>query len=133
MPGGTANKPVIQCPRCFHRVQIQSDGTCPACAAVIEKKFQSNANSEDGCRNQTGSSDSDANSTVRHLSTTPFSPPSGPARRLVQGPPVRSKFLAATHARFTLDLQAGDADLETALVGDGKVGVAYFVSVEYEE
>ena len=26
---------------------------------------------------------------------TPFSPPSGPARRLPQGPPVRSKFLAA--------------------------------------
>ena len=27
---------------------------------------------------------------------TPISPPSGPARRLAQGPPVRSKFLAAT-------------------------------------
>ena len=27
--------------------------------------------------------------------STPFFPPSGPARRLAQGPPVRSKFLAA--------------------------------------
>jgi hypothetical protein len=32
------------------------------------------------------------------LSPTPFFPPSGPARRLAQGPPVRSKFLAAEKA-----------------------------------
>ncbi len=38
-----------------------------------------------------------------------------------------------THASFTLDLKAGDADLDTALIGDGKDGVAYFVTVEYEE
>ena len=30
---------------------------------------------------------------------TPFSPPSGPAQRLLHGPPVRSKFLAALQAR----------------------------------
>ena len=29
--------------------------------------------------------------------STPFSPPSGPAQRLAQGPPSKSKFLAATH------------------------------------
>ncbi|MCK5171864.1 MAG: N-acetylgalactosamine-4-sulfatase precursor, partial [Planctomycetes bacterium] len=37
-----------------------------------------------------------------------------------------------THASFTLDLKAGDADLDTALIGDGKDGVAYFVTVEFE-
>ncbi len=37
-----------------------------------------------------------------------------------------------THATFTLDLKAGDADLDTALIGDGKNGVAYFVTVELE-
>jgi hypothetical protein len=36
-----------------------------------------------------------------------------------------------TRARFTLELEAGDADLETALIGDGKDGVAYFVTVQY--
>jgi len=39
---------------------------------------------------------------------------------------------ADTHAHFTLDLKAGEADLETALIGDGKDGVAYFVTVEFE-
>ena len=38
---------------------------------------------------------------------------------------------ADTHAAFTLNLKAGDADLNTALIGDGKDGVAYFVTVEY--
>jgi arylsulfatase B len=38
-----------------------------------------------------------------------------------------------TYASFTLDLEAGDADLETALIGDGNDGVAYFVTVEFEE
>ena len=37
-----------------------------------------------------------------------------------------------THARFTLDLKAGDADLDTALIGGDKDGVAYFVTVEFE-
>jgi arylsulfatase A-like enzyme len=37
-----------------------------------------------------------------------------------------------THASFTLDLKAGDADLDTALIGDGKDGVAYFVTVEFK-
>ncbi|MHC4538390.1 MAG: sulfatase-like hydrolase/transferase [Planctomycetota bacterium] len=37
-----------------------------------------------------------------------------------------------TYAGFTLELEAGDADLETALIGDGKDGVAYFVNVEFE-
>ena len=37
-----------------------------------------------------------------------------------------------THAEFTLDLKAGDADLDTALIGDGKDGVAYFVTIEFE-
>ena len=37
-----------------------------------------------------------------------------------------------THASFTLDLKAGDADLDTALIGGDKDGVAYFVTVEYE-
>ena len=37
-----------------------------------------------------------------------------------------------THASFTLELEAGNADLETALIGDGKDGVAYFVTVEFE-
>ena len=32
---------------------------------------------------------------VQKRGPTPFSPPSGPARRLVQGPPSKSKFLAA--------------------------------------
>ena len=36
------------------------------------------------------------------------------------------------HASFTLELEAGDADLETALIGNGKDGVAYFVTVEFE-
>jgi arylsulfatase A-like enzyme len=35
-----------------------------------------------------------------------------------------------THALFTLELKAGDTDLDTALVGDGKDGVAYFVTIE---
>ena len=35
-------------------------------------------------------------------------------------------------ASFTLDLKAGDADLDTALIGDGKDGVAYFVTIEYQ-
>ncbi len=37
----------------------------------------------------------------------------------------------ATHASFTLELEAGDTELETALIGDGKDGVAYFVTVQY--
>ena len=37
-----------------------------------------------------------------------------------------------THASFTLELKEGDADLDTALIGDGKDGVAYFVTVEFE-
>ena len=39
----------------------------------------------------------DVNSAILSQETrpTPFLPPSGPARRLAQGPPVRSKFLAA--------------------------------------
>ena len=37
-----------------------------------------------------------------------------------------------TSAEFTLDLKAGDADLDTALIGNGKDGVAYFVTVEFE-
>ena len=36
-----------------------------------------------------------------------------------------------THASFTLDLKKGDTDLETWLIGDGKDGVAYFVTVEF--
>jgi arylsulfatase A-like enzyme len=36
-----------------------------------------------------------------------------------------------THASFTLDLKKGDTDLETWLLGDGKDGVAYFVTVEF--
>ena len=36
-----------------------------------------------------------------------------------------------THARFTLDLKAGDANLDTALIGDGNDGVAYFVTIEF--
>ena len=36
-----------------------------------------------------------------------------------------------THARFTLDLKAGDADLDTALIGDGNDGIAYFVTIEF--
>ena len=35
---------------------------------------------------------------------TPFLPPSGPARRLAQGPPVTSKFLAAN---FTSEVFSG--------------------------
>ena len=37
-----------------------------------------------------------------------------------------------TVAEFTLDLNAGDADLDTALIGDGKDGVAYFVTIEFD-
>jgi len=37
-----------------------------------------------------------------------------------------------THTSFTLELKKGDADLDTALIGDGKDGVAYFVTVEFE-
>ena len=37
-----------------------------------------------------------------------------------------------THARFTLDLKAGDADLDTALIGDGNDGVAYFVTIDFK-
>ncbi|MHC4507652.1 MAG: arylsulfatase [Planctomycetota bacterium] len=36
-----------------------------------------------------------------------------------------------THASFTLDLEKGDTDLETWLLGDGKDGVAYFVTVQF--
>ena len=36
-----------------------------------------------------------------------------------------------THASITLDLEKGDTDLETWLLGDGKDGVAYFVTVEF--
>jgi hypothetical protein len=36
-----------------------------------------------------------------------------------------------THASFTLDLEKGDTNLETWLIGDGKDGVAYFVTVEF--
>ena len=38
-----------------------------------------------------------------------------------------------THASFTLELEAGDADLDTALVGDGHGGVAYFVTVQFND
>lgn len=37
-----------------------------------------------------------------------------------------------THASFTLELEVGDADLETALIVDGKDGVAYLVTVQYD-
>ena len=37
-----------------------------------------------------------------------------------------------THASFTLELEAGDADLETALIGTDKDGVADFVTVGFE-
>ena len=36
-----------------------------------------------------------------------------------------------TSASFTLDLKAGDADLDTALIGDGNDCVAYFVTIEF--
>jgi len=36
-----------------------------------------------------------------------------------------------TRASFVLNLRAGDADLDTALLGDGKDGIAYFVTAEY--
>jgi hypothetical protein len=36
-----------------------------------------------------------------------------------------------THASITLELEKGDTDLETWLLGDGKDGVAYFVTVEF--
>ena len=36
-----------------------------------------------------------------------------------------------THACFTLDLKAGDADLDTALIGDGNDAIAYFVTIEF--
>ena len=38
-----------------------------------------------------------------------------------------------THAEITLELKAGDADLDTALIGDGKDGVAYFVTVQFHD
>jgi hypothetical protein len=34
---------------------------------------------------------------IHDVMTTPFSPPSGPPQRLFQGPPAKSKFLAASH------------------------------------
>ena len=37
-----------------------------------------------------------------------------------------------TYASFTLDLEAGDADLETWLIGKDKNGVAYFVTVKFK-
>lgn len=37
-----------------------------------------------------------------------------------------------THASFTLDLKAGDAELDTALIGDRNDGVAYFVTIEFK-
>ena len=36
-----------------------------------------------------------------------------------------------THVSFTLELKEGDTDLETALIGDGKNRVAYFVTVKF--
>ena len=36
-----------------------------------------------------------------------------------------------TRASFVLNLKAGNSDLETALLGDGIDGIAYFVTVEY--
>ena len=36
-----------------------------------------------------------------------------------------------TRATFVLNLKKGDADLNTALLGDGKDGIAYFVTAEY--
>ena len=36
-----------------------------------------------------------------------------------------------THASFTLDLEKGDADLETWMIGDGKDATAYFVTVTF--
>ncbi|MBC8869974.1 MAG: arylsulfatase [Planctomycetes bacterium] len=44
----------------------------------------------------------------------------------------KAVFPEDTHASFTLDLKAGDADLNTALIGEGKDGVAYFVTIQYE-
>ena len=37
-----------------------------------------------------------------------------------------------TYATFTIELEAGDADLDTDLIGEGKDGVAYFVTVEFK-
>ncbi len=36
-----------------------------------------------------------------------------------------------TQASFTLELTECDADLDTAMIGDGRNGVAYFVTVEF--
>ena len=36
-----------------------------------------------------------------------------------------------TRAAFVLNLKAGDADLNTAPLGDDKDGIAYFVTAEY--
>jgi arylsulfatase A-like enzyme len=36
-----------------------------------------------------------------------------------------------TRATFLMNLKVGDADLSTALLGDGKDGIAYFVTAEY--
>ena len=36
-----------------------------------------------------------------------------------------------TRATFLMNLKVGDADLDTALLGDGKDGIAYFVTAEY--
>ena len=36
-----------------------------------------------------------------------------------------------TRASFVLNLKAGNSDLETALLGDGIDGIAYFVTAEY--
>ena len=36
-----------------------------------------------------------------------------------------------TRATFLMNLKAGDADLDTALLGDDKDGIAYFVTAEY--
>jgi hypothetical protein len=36
-----------------------------------------------------------------------------------------------TRASFVLNLKAGNSDLETALLGDGLDGIAYFVTAEY--
>lgn len=38
-----------------------------------------------------------------------------------------------THVSFTLDLEAGEADLETWLIGNGMSGTAYFVTVNFND
>ncbi len=54
-------------------------------------------------------------------------------RMSISGQTVNKKVTPEdTHASCTLELNAGDADLDTALIGDGKSGVAYFVSIEFE-